>query len=157
MLLYAFICFSYAKKQNVVSSPSATYTNVRLSRCAAGKNGTTLRVRWAVRFTTYTIKLKGSMMHLQPFKNQIFLWCTKWQLSCVIKIWLTNETVYSDQTVNIWIYDFNISKLGWDITATFLLFSRHHLQVCYDYKRCCQNLTISKTVDLRQEVRLNWH
>ena len=40
MLLYAFICFSYAKKQNVpsVPLPSATYTILRLSRCAAGKN-----------------------------------------------------------------------------------------------------------------------
>ena len=49
-LLYAFTCFytlficfpthSNAKKQNVPSSstPPATYTNVRLSRCAAGKN-----------------------------------------------------------------------------------------------------------------------
>ena len=47
MLLYAFICFSYAKKQNVVpssSSSSATYTILRLSRCAAGKNTTSLHV-----------------------------------------------------------------------------------------------------------------
>ena len=38
-LSYALEGFTCAKKQNVVPSPSpsATYTNVRLSRCAAGK------------------------------------------------------------------------------------------------------------------------
>ena len=40
-LSYALEGFTCAKKQNVVpSSPSATYTIVRLSRCAAGKNWT---------------------------------------------------------------------------------------------------------------------
>ena len=36
-LLYALICFYTLKKQNVPSPPSATYTILRLSRCAAGK------------------------------------------------------------------------------------------------------------------------
>ena len=42
---YALEGFTCAKKQNVVpSSSSATYTNVRLSRCAAGKNFWLVRI-----------------------------------------------------------------------------------------------------------------
>ena len=74
-LSYALEGFTCAKKQNVVPSPSSTHTNVRLSRCAAGKKLRNL-IFWERPFANLEVDLQPLTFRAQAGMVKQFKACS---------------------------------------------------------------------------------